>query len=94
MRQYRRDRVYVFDSEGAPAISHIGRFSFITADSYMYAVQPIGDLERDPDRTALPSFRCCPRALVLSCVHSPRSSGRPEIASDDAENRRRDLGNC
>jgi hypothetical protein len=39
-------------------------------------VQPIGALEQDPDVPGHFSWRCCPRALVLSCLHEPTSSAR------------------
>jgi hypothetical protein len=73
---YRRDRVCIFDSEGASAQDHIGRFSFVTPESYIYEVQPIGALEDDPDLPGHFSWRCCPRARVLSCLHHPISAVR------------------
>jgi len=72
LRQYRRDRVYVFESSGAPIEDHVGRFRFVTPESYVYEVEPIGALEADPDRAALDTFRCCPRARVVRCLRKPR----------------------
>ena len=66
--QYRPNRVSIFDSEGARAADHIGRFSFVAAASYIYEVEPIGRLEQDPTHF---SFRFCVRARVLSCLHRP-----------------------
>jgi hypothetical protein len=46
---YRRDRVCIFSSdEGVPVTDHIDRFEFVTHSSYVYEVQPIGELEDGP----------------------------------------------
>jgi hypothetical protein len=73
---YRRDRVYIFWSDdGVPPGDHIGRFEFATEKSYLYEVEPIGDLETDPAGGGHDSWRCCVGARVLSCRHSPVSYG-------------------
>ena len=71
LRHYSRACVYIFCSEGAPVTDHIGRFTFCDANSFIYEVEPIGTPERDPDPTAPPSSRCCRRARVIRCLHSP-----------------------
>jgi hypothetical protein len=64
---YRRDRVYIFWSdEGVPIGDHIGRFEFATEKSYLYDVEPIGDLETDPAGGGHDSWQCCVSARVLS----------------------------
>ena len=72
--QYTVDRVYIFDSEGVPAREHRGRFTFTGPSDYIYEVEPLGELEQDPDRTALPIFRCCVSARVIRCLGVPRLS--------------------
>lgn len=69
--QYRPNRVSIFDSEGARAEDHIGRFSFVTAASYIYEVEPVGPLEQDP---VYFGFHFCLRARVLSCLYRPDHS--------------------
>jgi len=66
--QYRPNRVSIFDSEGARAEDHIGRFSFVTSASYIYEVEPLGPTEQDPTHF---SFRFCLRARVVSCLYRP-----------------------
>jgi hypothetical protein len=73
LNYYSPDRVCIFDSEGAPAIDHIDRFSFITNSSYIYEVEPEEPLEADPDPSAPLSWRRCKRARILSCKHRPSS---------------------
>ena len=73
---YRRDRVCIFWSDkGIPVADHIGRFEFATEMSYLYEVEPIGDLESDPAGGGHDSWRCCQSARVLSCCLSPRRDG-------------------
>jgi hypothetical protein len=72
---YRRDRIYIFDSAGAPVKDHINRFTFVTSESYIYEVKPIGKLESDTDRPGHFSFRRCVRAQVVRCRHWPESRG-------------------
>jgi hypothetical protein len=66
MGHIRLDRVSIFDSEGVGVENHIGRFQFTQDRSArIYEVEPIGDLEPDPDPTALHTFRICERARVV-----------------------------
>ena len=72
MGWYRPDRVCVFWSdEGVPVKDHVGRFDFVTDTTYIYEVEPIGELEADPAPGGHDSWRCCPAARVLSCHRSP-----------------------
>lgn len=68
---YRRDRVYIFDAEGAPTKDHVNRFAFIPPSSYVYEFEPDGEIELDPDPVAQSSFRSCRRARVIGCHHRP-----------------------
>jgi hypothetical protein len=70
---YRRDHVCVIKSIGASFRDHIDQFSFVTEQSYIYEVLPIGPLEPDRDFPGHPSWWCCPRAQVLSCLRRPQS---------------------
>ena len=72
--QYRSDRVYMLLSPDNISIdSQIGHFQFITADSYIYAVEPIGQVEVDPDHTmALVGSWCSVQARVLRRLRSVR----------------------
>jgi len=71
MGQGRTDRVFVYWSESEDPLNHIGTASWAQRDRYFYEVLPIGDLEADHDRTALPNFRCCLAAEVLRCFYNP-----------------------
>src|SRR5438552_2119398 len=69
---YHRERVCVFWSdESVPVTDHVDRFEFVTRSTYVYEVEPIGDLEQDPAPGSHESWRCCVRALVLRCRFSP-----------------------
>jgi hypothetical protein len=71
MGQYRSDRVYVFDSDGVEIINQIGRFLFTMNGENIYEVEPLGELDIDPDVTTQhldTKFRCCVRALVVQRV--------------------------
>jgi hypothetical protein len=68
MGWYRRDRVCVFWSdETVPVSHHIDRFEFVTRSTYVYEVEPIGDLEDDQAPGGHESWRCCIGARVLRC---------------------------
>jgi hypothetical protein len=71
MGQGRTDRVFIYWADDDDPRSHIGRASWAMRDRYFYEVEPIGPLEDDPDRTALPGFKCCPAAEVIRCFFSP-----------------------
>ena len=69
---YRRDRVYIFWSdEVIPVGDHIGRFEFATEKSYLYEVEPIGELQIDPAAGGHDCWRCCLSARVLACRLRP-----------------------
>ena len=71
---YRRDRVYLFDSEGVPVEHHLDRWAFTSRGlAYIYEVEPIGDLESDPDPSATSTWRCCETARVRRRVWPPMS---------------------
>jgi hypothetical protein len=71
MGQGRIDRVFVYWSDNDDPRNHIGTASWAQRDRYFYEVEPVGELEPDPDRTALPHFRCCLEAVVVRCFFSP-----------------------
>lgn len=66
---YRDERVYFFDSQGLHMRNFDNSLTF-TSDKGVgiYEVAPMGELESDPDPTALPNFACCPRARVVRQV--------------------------
>jgi hypothetical protein len=69
MGHIRLDRVSIFDSESVAVENHIGRFQFTQDRSTpIYKVEPVGDLEPDPDPIALHTFRICERARVVQRV--------------------------
>jgi hypothetical protein len=71
--QGRIDRVFIYWAGNDDPINHIGLASWAQRDRYFYEVEPVGDLEVDPDRTSLPGFRCCIAARVIGCFFSPNS---------------------
>jgi hypothetical protein len=71
MGQGRTDRVFVYWSNSDDPFNHIGRTSWAQRDRYFYEVDPVGDLEPDPDPTALLGFHCCLEAVVIRCLFSP-----------------------
>ena len=71
MGQGRTDRVFIYWAIDNNPMNHIGTASWAQRNRYFYEVEPIGEVEADPDRTALPNFRCCISARVVRCFFSP-----------------------
>ena len=62
----------LFWDESAPLLDYLGGFSFFkAAASYVYQVQPQGDVGRDPAGGAHENFWRCASAQVLRCIHGP-----------------------
>ena len=73
MGWYSQKHVYIllFD-QSMPLLDLLGGFAFFNAtESYVYEVQPNGQVERDPAGGSHYSFWRCTSASVLSCLHSP-----------------------
>lgn len=69
MGHYRDDRVYLFHGRGVHVRNFINSYVFTSGDGvHVYEVEPLGELEKDPDPTAQPNFACCPRARVIRKV--------------------------
>ncbi len=67
-----RVSVLMFD-EGMPLLDYLSGFAFFqAATSYVYEVQPNGDVERDPAGGAHDSFWRCASAMVVRCLHGPK----------------------
>jgi hypothetical protein len=63
--------VFVYWAADDNPLNHVGIASWALRNRYFYEVEPIGALEADPDRTALPNFRCCTSAKVLRWFFGP-----------------------
>jgi hypothetical protein len=74
MGWYSRSHVYILRfEEGAPLLDFVSDFAFFESDrSFVYEVQPYGDLEPDRAGGAHPSFWRCARARVVQRLYSPR----------------------
>jgi hypothetical protein len=55
--------------------AHIGSFTFCGDDPYCYEVEPEGPEypDPDPDRSALPNFRCFRSARIIRLLFGPGS---------------------
>jgi hypothetical protein len=73
MGWYSRSHVYILRfEEDAPLLDFVSDFAFFQSGrSYVYEVQPDGDLERDPAGGAHPSYWRCARARTIQRLYSP-----------------------
>jgi len=61
MGHYRDDRVFLFYSGGFHVRNFINSYTFTSGeDLRIYEVEPLGEVEKDPDATAPRNFACCP----------------------------------
>lgn len=69
------DRVFVYQHHSDDPHRHFGVGPWVSKDSYIYEVEPIGTLEDDPGLGADPdNFKCCLKATVRRCIHIPESA--------------------
>lgn len=69
------DRVFVYQHHSDDPRQHFGLGPWVSKDSYVYEVEPIGTLEDDPGLGADPdNFKCCLKATVRRCIHLPESA--------------------
>jgi hypothetical protein len=68
---YDAEAVYILTHQNDDPQSIVGYWLFSQDPVYLYLVEPIGDVWRDPERTNTGWCWCCHEARIIECLHEP-----------------------